>query len=262
MRIWIAIIAVALVAMLVVACGGGEGSKLTAEECLSGAPMNTLDADVTVEEVVDRIATAITCRGFAFHLRSSGDTELGPDRSHQDQDIWIDMDGNRSRLDWVNEALNNLGEVVEMAGTTIVRADGKYSGQTGFEGVGRTAAPICHGAGTEAISLLIFCAGPSETLVTRIELGASYRDRSAVALATDGEVPTSNGTFSTTSRVFFDHERFFPMGVTIDGTIDLEETYPVVSDIPYDIDFVPLDSLPADFFDPASIGYVEREEES
>ena len=77
----------------------------------------------------------------------------------------------------------------------------------------------------------------------------------------EGTSSGSDETYYLTRQTFFDAETFLPLGGVVEGTLDEGVIHPVQSDIPYEHEFVPLDSLPEDFFDPASIGYVEPEPE-
>lgn len=64
-------------------------------------------------------------------------------------------------------------------------------------------------------------------------------------------------TFDVTRRLYLDVETFLPIALQFDGTVDYGEESTLHGRWTYENDFLPLDSLPDDFFDPASIGYVE-----
>ncbi|MCH8008422.1 MAG: hypothetical protein IIC91_06110 [Chloroflexi bacterium] len=99
--------------------------------------------------------------------------------------------------------------------------------------------------------------GPLQYFEVSIDPNASYNGQSAIAYVADGESSGSDETYFTTTRTFFNAVTFLPMGQVIEGTLDIGETYPIQADFVYEHEFVPLDSLADDFFDPASIGYVE-----
>ena len=79
----------------------------------------------------------------------------------------------------------------------------------------------------------------------------------AVLLATKVVWSGSDETFDVTRRLYLDAATFLPIAFHFDGTVDYGEVAAVRGRWTYENDFLPLDSLSDDFFDPASIGYIE-----
>ena len=78
-----------------------------------------------------------------------------------------------------------------------------------------------------------------------------------MVLATKVVWSGTDETFDFTRRLYLDAETFLPIALHFDGTVDHGEVSTLRGQWTYENDFLPLDSLPDDFFDPASIGYFE-----
>jgi hypothetical protein len=92
-----------------------------------------------------------------------------------------------------------------------------------------------------------------------VEWDQSYRGHAALAVTQSGTSRGSDETYETTTRSYFDPETYLPLGTTQEGTLDVGTIHPVSSDIPVEYNFVRLDTLPHDFFDPVALGYVEED---
>ena len=267
-------------ALAVAACRGGNGApEEEAGLCPSKTPAAVeVEEELTVEELTDRVAEAITCPGYAFRMHSAGEYEAGPYSATGETDVWIDIENNLARTENratftsaearrdAEEAGEELQEVRERR---IIRADGSYTGEEsgGYAGeeyenpAMKRPPPSCHGTGREALGALISCE-PLADFETTIERDVSYRGQPAIALVNEGESSGSDETYYTTNRLYFDRDTFLPIGGTSEGTLDVGDIFPIHVDIPIEYQFVPLDSLASDFFDPASIGYVAKPPET
>jgi hypothetical protein len=184
--------------------------------------------------------------------------------------MWVDLPGSRGRSDRestftseeARQAAEEAGEPLpEMRGASIILGDRWYSrqyygdAQNHFDG-GRSDS--CHGPRRAVLEIVLYCEffeeGPTEDVAFSIEQRATYRGRDAVAFVESGISRGSDETYHTTTRLYVDRETFLPLGTTVEGT--LNDVIPVSSDIPYENTFVRADTLPPDFFDPASFGYV------
>lgn len=265
--------------IVLVACGGNGRTEVLGGPCPSKTLAKAeIEGDLTTDKLVDLVAEAMTCPGYAFHVQSEVDYQTGDFGVIFEIDTWIDLENDVARTESVwraasGEALREaeeagLAEDAERRDTVIIRADARY---TGTELIGypdeenqdpvarRRRPPDCRGPGREALGALISCEGPLEDLETTVERDVSYRGRPAIALVNEGESSGSDETYYTTNRLYFDRDTFLPIGATSEGTLDIGDIFPVHADIPIEYQFVPLDSLAADFFDPASIGYVEKD---
>ncbi|MCH7511809.1 MAG: hypothetical protein IIB19_05545 [Chloroflexi bacterium] len=226
---------VLLAALAVAACRGGNGApEEEAVLCPSKTPAAVeSDGELGLQEVYDRMAEAIRCPGYALHVtfRFPGPSMYAPGRSQ----AWIDLEGNRARME--SETRFTLdGEEFEQWSKEIILAEVTYRGGSN-ESTRGLRALACHGSDNAAFSVLLGCQGYLEDSTTTVEIGASFNGKSALVLVTEGYT----GSHEISARLYVDDSTFLPLGV--------------------DIEFVSLDSLPADFFDPASIGYVEKDPE-
>ena len=241
---------------------GDDGIGLQSAACPSATtPAATGDGgELTVEELTDRVAEAITCPGYAFRIHMAGEFESGPYRSSGEADIWIDLERNQGRAEshgFFGSVEEEDSELQEVWDVTIVRSDGEYTGARAPDNpAARRRPPGCHGPDREALGLILRCEGPTEELEMTVERNVAYRGRNAIAYVATGTSSGEDERSDTTSRVYLDRDTFLPLGSTSEGTVDVGEVYAVDSDVPLQYEFVPLDSLPPDFFDPVSIGYV------
>ena len=226
---------VLLGALAVAACRGGNGApEEEAVLCPSKTPAAVeSDGELGLQEVYDRMAEAIRCPGYALHVTFSFPGP--PFNATGSSQAWIDLEGNRARKE--SEIKLTLdGEEFEQWSKEIILAELTYRGGSSESPRGLRAL-ACHGSDSAAFSVLLDCQGYLENSTTAVEIGASFNGKSALALVTEGYT----GSREFTARLYVDDSTFLPLGV--------------------DIEFVSLDSLPADFFDPASIGYVEKNPE-
>jgi hypothetical protein len=186
-------------------------------------------------------------------------------------DAWIDLERNQARAESLSipnseelrQAADEEGrELRELRSVTIVRSEGQYTSEREPEKPAvKRRPPDCHGPDRTALAFILPCEGLTEELEITVERNVAYRGQNAIAYVTAGISRSSDETYDTTVRLFLDRDTFLPLGSTSEGTLDAGVVYPISYDAPFLYEFVPLDSLPADFFDPASIGYVEKDPE-
>ena len=271
MHRWIVAAAIPLVfGVALAACGdsASDTSFGSGGPCPSKTPPSVQsDADMSVEQLTDLVAEAITCPGYAFHVGSSGDFDAGPYSFHMDFESWTAVAPNMARRETtitppdeeVAEA-DAGGEGPADRSTTIVRSGGSYSSQEPDEPASKGQVANCHNEGQEALIFVVPCNnGPLQEIDVSIEMNATYDGKDAIAHVATGESRGHDETYNLTTRTYYDAESLLPLGQTSEGTLDIGEVHPVDFELRYVTEFVPLDSLPADFFDPASIGYVETD---
>ncbi len=281
MNRWIVAAAIPLVfGIALAACiGNGDGTGVLGGPCPSKTPaVAEIEGDVTPDEFFDLVADAMTCPGHVIHLQSEVDYQTGDFGVIFEIDTWIDLGNNVARTDTVwraasGEALREaeeagLAEDAERRDMVIIHADARY---TGTELIGypddenqippaKRRPPSCHGIGREALGSLILCEGPLSDWERTVELDVSFRDRAAIALLTTGESSDAEGTSEVTFWLYFDAETLLPLGgITKSTSINARTSFDIITS--YETGFVPLDSLPTDLFEPASIGYVEKDAE-
>lgn len=231
------------------------------------------DDDLTLEEVANRFEETATCPGYVLQLRTAGESEAGPYTSHSEISVWIDLRDKRGRVEQTfvftseeaRQAAREAGEPLTERRGASVHIDGweywrQYYGDEQNHFGKEQKSDSCHGADRGLLELALGCElveqGPTEELTFDIEQQTTYRGKEALAFVKSGVSRGSDETYDTTTRLFVDRRTFLPLGTTGEGTLDIGEVFPVSSDIPYEHSFVRADTLPADHFDPASLGYV------
>lgn len=238
------VLGLALLATLVLACRDGAQ-----HEAYSGSP-----SALSVEEVFARAAAAMTRPGQVFHTTSefSGDTGGLPAKGTSES--WIDGERQAARYDTPASA-----ETLEH--TQIVVGRARYRPASEGEPVTKVEAPGCYGV---PAALAVGCPGPTEESTKSVEAG-SYDGKDAVVIVATGNWHGSDETFTFTRRSYLDSETFLPIATEEQGTADYGDERGVFptkgTGRVRSGEFVPRDSLPDDFFDPASIGYVARNPE-
>lgn len=239
------VLGLALLATLTSACrNGGQ------HEAYSGTP-----SDLSVEEVFARAAEAMTRPGYVFHIVTAADTDTGPVSWESTGETWIDVGRGMARGH--QKSSLDSGETFEQQ--SIIIGNASYRSATEDQPSSRVEAVGCYGVSAAASSAL-GCPGPTEESVKTVEAGR-YEGKDAVVIVTTGTSRGSDETFAFTTNLYLDGDTFLPMAAESEGTMDYGEIVPTSSVSRLSTDFVPADSLPDDFFDPASIGYVERNPE-
>ncbi|MEX1253564.1 MAG: helix-turn-helix transcriptional regulator [Dehalococcoidia bacterium] len=233
------------------------------------------ERDLTLQEIQARVSQARTCTGYALHVRMAGDTDSGPYSQHNETELWTDEIGGRSRAEttgrFISEEVldeaSESGEIVpEYRIVALTVGDALYTRQE-TDPPDTDSDPIrvnkqralCPDLAAAAISTV--CNNPLAELESYVEWDQTYRGNAALAMTQSGTSRGSDETYETTTRSYFDPETYLPLGTTQEGTLDVGTIHPVSSDIPVAYDFVRLDTLPEDFFDPIALGYVEEDPE-
>lgn len=215
-------------------------------------PELTVDlSTLTLEDVYSRMAEAISRPGFVFHASMNYDVaESGAFQV----EVWVDLPRELARYESVpSPALRESREVADYV--SVITSDVEY-----FRNPDRPSkhpARACLGTDSPALSAILGCEFFPEDASARVETAVQYRGRAAVALVT--EDTSEDTTSSYASRLYLDETSFLPLARVWRSTSD-GETVEVI--VPYDTDFLPIDSLPQDFFDPAAIGYAEEDPEA
>lgn len=206
-------------------------------------------ADVpTLEEIYAGAGATLSQSGMIYHatIQTTG-TEDSFIRS-QSSERWVDAGQNVMREDATQRLFFQETEVVFDV-TSIVTAGSSYTLYRAPEQrLDESPSQACYGA-SEAVSAVLGCPGFLEDSTTTVEWGA-LDGETAIVLVTIGTSRGSDETFTFTTKLYLDPETYLPVHGTIEGT----HTYgPVRTETTYQHEFIPRDSLPADFFDPASL---------
>lgn len=276
---WRAVPALLVVPVLVLGGCGGDGKESEpVVVCPSKEPAEAA-ADVsglTLEQVYERMAEAMTCPGYALRVLHTGEGEMVPEEQAEEvsgflnftfhNSISIDPSADRARQD-VQENLTTRGEKGEVLAereterVEIVLGDVAYIVRKGEEpGYGRQAFR-CHGSESPLTSLLLGCRGPTERSDTRLERDAEYQGQPTPALLTEGSTSGSDETTVFTDILYLDSKTLLPVVSMTEETLNNYVDASITVNAYYEYEFVPLASLAESFFDPAAIGYVEPDPE-
>jgi hypothetical protein len=118
----------------------------------------------------------------------------------------------------------------------------------------------CTGTAKRVMTLVNLCPGLRSNVEARTESGRRFDGSDALAIVTTGDVNGIDSTGDLHATLFIDPSTYLPVAFEENGTDRYalggrERRFRVTTR--YRIDFVPRDSLPVDFFEPASIGYLE-----
>jgi hypothetical protein len=231
--------------------------RTIAEEGSCGAPQSFDGAvdDLTPREVLDRLASALTCPGHVAHLTARVDRahEIGPGSARVE--FWLDVANGVLRI--------HSGPDVRYAPVQIANDDGIFRRYRDDETAEKSdLSPLCSEYSDPLLPYLIddecFFLGWGPTA----SIGAGeYSSEPAVVLRTQQLFPygpdEEDGIVEYDTRVYVDPDTFVLRGMTNEGTLEGHALPNERFAEDFELDFVPLSSLAQDFFDPASIGYVQ-----
>ncbi len=214
------------------------------------------DADLTVEDVYARFAEAINQPGSIYHTTVDTRYDTGASSTESIRQLWVDVE-----RDLVRQEIESVSAEGDRTRSSIVvtnrvsYAHLSYGSSRNW----KTEAQTCHGAGA-AVSAMLGCPGENEESATEVEVG-EWEERPAIILVTAGTTQGSLGAFTFTERLYLDETTFLPIAREGERTYENSEGQPAQWLHVFENEFVAASSLPDDFFDPASIGYVERDPE-
>ncbi len=222
-------------ALLLVACGGGGGGEVAREE--------PSQESLTVEQAYARVAEAMTRTGQVYHTVIEGEAKVGEMSHSSASEYWVDAGRDLARV----------------GDTEVIVGGVRYTGGSPIAAErpsNKSPAHRCHGANF-VVSALLQCQGENE-LSSAVEVG-QYQDNSAIVLVSDIEISGEDETSKYTQRLYLDRSTFLPLAFEDKGTLESDKVEQLQAQGRYRSDFVSGDSLAQGFFEPASIGYVEKD---
>jgi hypothetical protein len=247
--IWVRLVAVAIV-IGAIATGCGAATSPAIEETTEPV---TGDADTpSVEEIYRGLGQTLKRPGFIFHSSVTVEVSAVPYSHTGTIQRWVDAERDVAREDASFSPANGTPQQ-----TATVLANGGYYHREPSGKVSVGEPRTCHGA-SAAISLVLGCPGPTEQWTTTVETG-QIAGKPSLVLVTSGTTRGSDERITFTDRLNLDPNTYLPIALERDGTIDYGETTPERGKRVFTNEFVPADSVANDFFDPVSIGYVERD---
>jgi hypothetical protein len=249
------VVPLALGVLLLALSGAACGSEGDDVPDTPAADLTTL----TLEDAYSRLAEAITRPGFVFHAVMTMTSEYGADPASNayQMEAWIDMERGFARLHMPTESGSE---------PQIIVGDAAYRSFSApipevEERVERYGAPNCEGTDSAALSTILAPDCYAAVTSASVDTDAEYEGRGAIVVITDVESPGDDWTQVYTYRLYLDRETFLPLAARGEGVMERWQdeqkvSHPFSFTVRFEHDFLALDSLPLDFFDPASLGYV------
>jgi hypothetical protein len=218
--------------------------------CSQPAPELETDG-LSANEVYARLEQAMTRPGKVFHTVVRISQEAGPLSYEGRLELWAVPQQGRAHqvVEFTFGGGDTWWQEEVLAGGIIYGSPYRGRSPSKYE------ALKCPEA-SALVSTAIPCPRFDQTGATSVET-VQYKGVAAVALTTDVVWSGSDEIIHATRRLYLDAQSFLPIALQYDGTVDYGEVSTLRGQWTYENGFLPLDSLPDDFFDPASVGYVE-----
>ncbi len=212
----------------------------------------------------DRMYQAISRPGEVYHPTITAVTFQDPFTVTTTSELWIDTASGRARVS-VRSAFGDFGE---KASTWIISGDRWY--ETLEDGsVRKREAVRCRDAESVLLSLLLGCRDFTESGITAPIVVEEYQGTPVAAILTQGTIHGLREDTVFSDTLYLHATTFLPIALERSGVLrrkviatelGAEPVEAAIGRITrYTQGFVTADSLAADFFDPESIGYVERD---
>jgi hypothetical protein len=265
-------VVLAMVLSLLAACGGSDSTGR--DGTLAAPPAGVVGerGQMSLDEVYGHMEQALARKGQVLHARLQivdwhGDVPMpnrgqgatpGPtpdatqflrEAARASTDLWIDAANGVGRREW--------RPVVTGPYRSIVRADDTFAEEYETHIQARDSLH-CRGSDSVFIAMLMDCRNYIEKSSTTVMQGR-LGDADSVVLVTEGTSPDEDAQNPFRVRLFVDASTWLPLAAEQDATYG-GSTFTYVT--AYETDFIARSGLAADFFEPASIGYVEPDPEA
>lgn len=227
----------ALTSLLFVACGEGISST------------SLVQRPESVQEVYANMLDAIDQPGKVLHTRMTYRTNSPISADSYSSELWLDPANGRARQAVEFDGRQTAG-IIDGHGSYLVEDDGNSRA---------VEALTCRESDSPVLSTLVGCASYIEESQTRVGTTSSYRGRAVVTLVTDAESSGSDETFMFTDHLYVDANTWLPVALEREGTVDTGELRDFTTNVQYEHEWLDRSSLAGDFFELASIGYVEHD---
>ena len=244
------IMALATLAGLIAACGGAE------EQPVRPTPG---DPPSTVEVVYERMLAGMNRPRKLFHTLVEASVDQGANSYRFVTEAWIAPDRNTARLS-LKVLSGPIAAGAATEGSAIIVGDALYT-TTSSEETTKTRASTCRKSDSPLLSRVLGCRGALEQSNTTLQTDVRYQDHGVIALVTVGTSRSEDESSTFTDTLYVDPATYFPIAMEQSATLDTGEKSSVKGTTLFTNEFVDSDSEPADFFDPAAIGYVPKDPE-
>lgn len=244
-----------LFSALLISAGCGTGD--------SRGPKGERPEELTLDGLYERMEQALARPGYVLHTTTryekveyDGDTPALPEGYKPEEyapQFWtypLEHAIRTERKSWREE------EPHEYIDRKIVLERTQLRDATGRP----TDEPLtCRGTGSALLTRLMGCGNYLEESTSTVQI-EEHGGNWAYVIATTGELPSHDWTMEFDSRLFVDPVTHLPRAIETETRPPNDDPYlPRKSRVveSYAHEFIPRTSLPADFFDPTSIGIVE-----
>ena len=216
-------------------------------------------ARLSVVEVYRHAQKSLTRPGFLYRLVMRGQTVEGPIRISVVRRLWAApqrgfVRDHGSYTYTFTDPKTHRTQAQNGRSTTITTGQGAFTRSSPPSQIFATDPLVCHGKGLLAADVVLGCPGPTTRSSTAVQTG-QYAGRPTVVLVTTGTTEGEDQNTTTTTRLYLDSVTYLPIAGVTTGTMDAGKKYPLHGTAHYSGAFVPVSAVPANWFDPASIGY-------
>lgn len=201
----------------------------------------------SVEDVYHRTEEELRRRGGVYAVTVSADDDLGLVAYRGTIRLWVDARRDISREERELGELGRYTMVTTREARYALERDGRITTTSG-------KAWRCYGVGVAA-SAVLGCPGPTERSTTTLSAG-EYGGRRTVVLTTTGTMSGSDETFTFTRLLHLDTATYLPVAADSEGHVDFGQVRPTRQRHVYTGTFVAAGAVPANHFEPASLGHV------
>ncbi|MEX0683682.1 MAG: LuxR C-terminal-related transcriptional regulator [Dehalococcoidia bacterium] len=248
-----AIVVAALIGLTILAWDALESEDNAA---LPDGPPLVEPENATVEDVYAALSEYLASQQDVLHMTVEGFYEADF-RFDYRVEAWVFPKAEAMRSEGVAETSGDQdGDATEETTRAVITGGLRYVDSDNLPNP--VEANMCHG-GSVLASEILLCFGPvaDSTETFGVEEG-EYQDQPSIVLMSSGTSRNDSGDTVGTTRLHLSPSTLLPMARESSGTFDNNEAvFPLSSEITWEYDWVERDSLPADFFEPEAIGYVE-----
>ncbi|MGD0764732.1 MAG: hypothetical protein ABR978_00285 [Dehalococcoidia bacterium] len=199
----------------------------------------------TLDQVHERMMASATREGYILHNTSVIHAETDGSSYDATMEVWLDAQHDLGRRSYEIGGHNSVQIVAGDKFWDMDTDSGSYAG---------TEEP-CFGS-EHALCLILEGAAIEDESVP---VTSRYQGQVVIDLPFNGELEQDAGTYDVETHFYLNVQTLLPVAMVYEEVAKGDYTparVRVVKEF-HEYEFLPADSVPSDFFDPASIGYVE-----
>ena len=215
---------------------------------------------LTLEVIAVRMADALTRPEQVAHIRMHTEGNDWPGASFREGELWVDIAGQAARYEPIRDSSSEL---------MISRADGLYRHYAGllgnFDDVDRLPPLDCLGDDLVALAALIDseCLFFGGFFTVSVDDGAEWDGAEAFAITSGGLIPggpDEDDLADVSYTLYVDRASYLPAAAVAEFRYVHQQPQVIARvEVTFEVEFVSGNSLGSDFFDPASLGYIESD---